>query len=178
MQIFFSIFWWIYFFIFFSGYPMLYFLFYLMSKNKNWHTAITERIFPLLPIAYAFVSTFFWILMLWTGRISFVVEKIASVASSSFIIAYSFSALLFWLPYFRKKTYLSLLHSLPFFLLPFLNMLLKTYRHKVIPHDYIFNLWRIYSAGLIIYVIAITVIYIVNWLLLKTIFVKQHKNIY
>ena len=167
MQIFFSIFWWIYFFIFFSGYPLLYLLFYLISKNRNIHNEIAEKFFPLLPVAYAFVSTLFWILMLCTGRMNFVVEKIASVASSSFIIAYSFTALLFWLPYFRRKTYASFLHSLLLFLLPFLNMLLKTYRHKIIPHDYLLNLFRIYGAGFIIYVIAIAFLYLAKWLLSK-----------
>ena len=172
MQIFFSVFWWIYFFIFFSGYPLLYFLVYLISRNRNMHDALSEKVFPLLPVTYAFVSTLFWILIFWTGRINFVVEKIASVALSSFIIAYSFSALLFWLPYFRKKTYASLLHSLPLFLLPFLNMLYKTYKHKVIPHDYIFNLWRIYTVGFLIYIIAVALVYGIKWLLLKTLWAK------
>lgn len=120
----------------------------------------------------------FWILIFCTGRINFVVEKIASVALSSFVIAYSFTALLFWLPYFRKKNYASLLHSLPLFLLPFFNMLYKTYMHKVIPHDYIFNLWRIYTAGFLIYVIAIALVYGINWLLLKAVLIKHHKNPY
>src|SRR5690242_4509999 len=79
MQIFFSVFWWIYFFIFFSGYPLLYFLVYLISRNRNMHDALSEKVFPLLPVTYAFVSTLFWILIFWTGRINFVVEKIASV---------------------------------------------------------------------------------------------------
>jgi hypothetical protein len=141
------------------------------------HDALSEKIFPLLPVTYALVSTVFWILMLWTGRINFVAEKIASVASSSFIIAYSFTALLFWLPYFRRKTYVSLLHSLPLFLLPFFNMLFKTYTHNVIPHDYIFNLWRIYTVGFLIYIIAIALVYGISWLLLKAVWVKHHKDL-
>jgi hypothetical protein len=172
MQIFFSVFWWIYFFIFFSGYPLLYELLYLAGKNKKFHHVITEKIFPLLPSTYAFVSTVFWILMLWTGRMDFVVEKIASVAFSSLVIAYSFTALLFWLPYFRRKTFVSLLHSLLLFLLPFLNMLWKTYRHKMIPHDYLLNLFRIYGAGFIIYIIAIVFIGIMKRLLSKNNFIE------
>jgi len=178
MQIFFSVFWWIYFFIFFSGYPLLFFFFYLLNKRRNAHNVIAEKIFPLLPVTYALVSTLFWILILWTGRLNYAVEKIASVALSSFIMAYSFSALLFWFPYFRKKTYWSLLHSLPLFLLPFFNMLYKTYTHKVIQHDYILNLWRIYAAGLIIYIIAIAIVYGIKWLLLKTFFANHPENIY
>ncbi len=177
MQIFFSVFWWIYFFIFFSGYPLLFGLFYLISKNKKLHLTVTENIFPLLPVTYALVSTLFWILILWTGRINFVAEKIASAALSSWVIAYSFSALLFWLPYFRRKPFVSLLHSAPLFLLPFLNMLYKTYMHKVIPHDYIFNLWRIYVAGFIIYGISLAFVSMVKWLLSKIILSKPNKKL-
>jgi hypothetical protein len=141
------------------------------------HDAITEKIFPLLPVTYALVSTVFWILMLWTGRMDFVAEKIATVAFSSFVIAYSFTALLFWLPYFRIKIYVSLLHSLLLFLLPFLNILFKTYMHKFIPHDYFFNVWRIYTAGFIIYIIAIALVYGMMWLFLKAVWIKHHKNL-
>ena len=175
MQIFFSIFWWIYFFIFFSGYPLVCLVFYLMAGKKSMYNAVTEKIYPLLPVAYAFVATCFWLLMIYTGRMHFVAERIASAAPSVLVIAYSLSALLFWLPSFRKKTRLSFLHSLPLFLLPFFNMLFKTYSHKIIPHDYIFNLSRIYAAGFIIYLIAIALLLAVKWLLSKTFLLKQHK---
>ena len=176
MQIFFLIFWWIYFFIFFSGYPLLCLLFYALNKNRHMHQAITEKIFPLLPLTYAFVSTFFWIFMLCTGRMHFVIEKIAIAAPFSLIIAYSFSALLFWLPTFRKKLNLSVIHSLPLFLLPFANMLLKKIKHKVIQHDYILDLLRIYAAGFIIYLVAIALTDLVKWLLSKISFPKHAKN--
>jgi hypothetical protein len=146
-----------------------------MSKNKNMH-AIAAKVFPLLPGTYALVSTLFWVLTLCTDRINFVSEKIASVASSSFIIAYSFSALLFWLPYFREKISMSFLHSLLIFLLPFLNMLFKTYRHRVIAHDYLLNVFRIYTAGFIIYLIAIVFVCGIKWLLLKLISQKHNQK--
>ena len=163
MQIFFSIFWWIYFCIFFSGYPLMYVFIYFTGKSKSMHGLIAEKIYSILPLAYAFVSTCVWMLMICTGKMYFVIEKIASAAPSALAIIYSLAGLLFWLPFFRKKTYLSLLHSLPLFLLPPLNMLFKALRHKVVAHDYIVTLFRIYTAAFILYMIAITFLLVIKW---------------
>lgn len=170
MQIFFSIFWWIYFYIFFSGYPLIYVLFYFMDKRKNMLHSTSGKISSMLPLAYAFVATCFWLLMIYTGRMNFVIQRIASAAPSALVIASSFSGLLFWLPSLRRKTYLSFLHSLPLFMLPFFNMLSRLSRHKIIPHDYIFNLFRIYAAGFIIYIIALLLLLVLKWLFSKPAF--------
>ena len=164
MQIFFSIFWWICFFIFFTGYPLAYGFFHLMGKSKNMHHLVVEKIYPMLPLAYALVSTCFWLLMIYTGKTGFIINKIASASPSVSIILYSFTALLFWLPAVRKKTHLSLLHALPFFLLPPLNMLLSISRHKVVPHDYISNLLRIYGAAFILYLLMILFLLLIKWI--------------
>lgn len=163
MQIFFSVFWWIYFCIFFTGYPLIYALLYLTGKSKNMYGLTAEKIHPMLPLTYAFVATCFWIMMIGTGKMSFIIHKIASVAPAALVITYGLTALLFWLPFFRKKTYLSLLHSLPLFALPPLNMLLKALRHKVVAHDYIITLFRIYTAAFILYIIAITFLLVIKW---------------
>jgi hypothetical protein len=173
MQIFFSIFWWIYFFIFFTGYPWLYGLVYLISRNKKIHRAVTEKIFPVLPVVYAFVITCFWLLMLYSGKTDFIVERIASTKPSVLMIFYSFTGLLFWSPAFSKKTSLSLLHSLPFLLMPPVNMLIKTLRHKVVAHDYIISLLRIYAAGLILYILATLFLLLIRWIVGPIVFKKN-----
>lgn len=177
MQVFFSIFWWIYFCIFYSGFPLLCILLYFISKNKNLHQTVKQKIYPLLPVAYAFVSSCFWILILYTGRINFVIERIASLAPSMLAILYGLSALLFWLPAFRQNIKLSFLHSLPLFLLAPLNMLLNSLRHKVVHHDYISTLFRIYTAGFLIYIIAILFLLLLRWIMLRVFpYSQQHKN--
>ena len=175
MQVFFSIFWWIYFCIFFSGYPLIYILLYFIHKKKSMYHSGAEKIFSMLPLVYAFVATCFWILMIYTGRMNFVIERIASAAPSAIVILYSFSALLFWLPALRRKAYGSFLHSLPLFMLPFFNMLNRVSRHKIVDHDYIVTLFRIYTAGFITYIIAIIFLMAVKWLLSKTFLLKHYK---
>lgn len=186
MQIFFSVFWWIYFFIFFTGYPLLYAFVFLMGKTRRLHHFITGRIHPLLPLAYAFVSTLFWILMISTGRMNFVAERIASTAPSVLIMLFSLSSLLFWLPAFRKNIRLSFIHSLPLFLLPPSNMILRIMSHEIVVHDYIIGMLRIYTAGLIVYTVAIMLLLTIQWILLaftakdykiKKTYVKTNKKI-
>ncbi len=173
MQIFFSIFWWIYFCIFFSGYPLIYTFFYF--TNKKTHLLITKKVYPLLPLSYAFVATSFWLLMFYAGRMNFVLDRIISAWPSALVIIYSLAALLFWLPVFRKNSSLSFLHSLPLFLLPFFNMLIKRYKHKIVDHDYIISLVKIYTAGVVVYIIAIAFLIMIKWLLSRTILLKHHK---
>ncbi|MEP6683706.1 MAG: hypothetical protein ABJA35_10615 [Parafilimonas sp.] len=174
MQVFFSIFWWIYFGIFFSGFPLVFTFFFLLAKNKKLHHPVAEKIYPLLPVAYAFVSTCFWILMLFTGRVNFVIEKIAPSPILLIVILWSLSSLLFWLATFRKNIRLSFLHSIPLFLLPFLNMILRRYRNKIVDHDYIISLVKIYTAGIIVYIISIVFLLLVKWLFTH-IFSRKHK---
>jgi len=175
MQVFFSIFWWIYFYIFFTSYPLAYLLFHLAGRNKNFNQLLAEKVYPLLPLSYATVASCFWILTLFSGRINFVFEKITPVVSSALIIVYSLSGLLFWLPVVRKKNILSLIHSLLLFLLPPLNMLSDKFKHRVVPHDYIITLLRIYTAGLLIYLIIIGFLLLIKWIIAHKFTLHHHK---
>jgi len=177
MRLFFLIIWWIYFFIFYSGYPLLYLLLYLLAGNRNLKPVLTEKFLPLLPVTYAFVSTIFWIFILMSGRMSPVIQRIAALTPGGLILIYSLSALLFWFSSFRQKTYLSLLHSLPLFFAPFLYMVVNSYRRKVLPDNYLMNLFRIYGSGLIIYLVCIGFLYILFRLLSKGVILKHARKL-
>ena len=167
MQDFFSFFWWIYFCIFFSGYPLVFILFYFISKRKSMHHTVAEKNFLMLPLAYALIATCFWLLMIFAGRMDFVVQRISSATPSALVILYSFSSLLFFLHAFRGKTFRCFLHSLPLFMLPFYYIFGRGNRAELIDQEDILNLIRIYAAGLIIYIIAIVFLLAVKWLLNK-----------
>ncbi|HEX5152188.1 MAG TPA: hypothetical protein VFW07_12125 [Parafilimonas sp.] len=174
MQVFFSIFWWIYFYIFFSGFPLIYLLFHLIATKKNFNKTIVEKIYPLLSLSYVLVNSFFWILTLLTGRINFVFEKMATSVPAALVIAYSLTGLLFWLPALRRNNMLSFIHSLLLFLLPPLKMLFDKLMHRVVPHDYIITLLRIYTAGLLVYLITIGFVLLLKWITAH-IFTLHHK---
>lgn len=158
MQDLFSFFWWIYFCVFFSGYPLIYILLYFTGKRKNMHHAVAEKIFPLLPLAYALVATCFWLLMIFTNRMDFVIQRISSAAPSALVMFYSFSSLIFFLPAFRRKAFWCFLHSLPLFMLPFYYIFSRGSKNKIVDSEDFLNLIRIYAAGFIIYIIVIVLL--------------------
>jgi hypothetical protein len=58
-----------------------------------------------------------------------------------------------------------------------LNMLFKSYGHKTIPNNYGINLLRIYTAGFIIYITAVSFLLAVKWLLSKMVLLKHDKKV-
>jgi hypothetical protein len=177
MQIFFSVFWWIYFFVFFTGYPLAYVFINIIGRNKKMKHLVADKIYPAMPLTYAFTATAFWILMIYSGRMDFVFQKIAIATPSVLAIIYSFSALLFWHPFFRKNIYPSLLHSLPFMLLPLVHMILKAFRHGIDLPEYAGNLLRIYTAGFVLYMLLLIILLIFKWLLHKLSFFMASKSL-
>lgn len=167
MQDLFSFVWWIYFCIFFSGYPWIYILVYFISKRKSMHHPIAEKISPLLPLAYALVATCFWLLVIFAGRLNFVFIRISSAAPSALVILYSLTSLLFFLPTFRRKIFWSFLHSLPLSMLPFYYIFSRGNRSQIVDPDDISNLIRIYALGIIIYIVAIVFLLALKWLYKK-----------
>jgi hypothetical protein len=165
MQDLFSFFWWIYFCVFFSGYPFIYILFYFIGKRRSMHHAVEEKILPILPLAYALVAICFWLLVITTGRMNFVIQRISSAAPSALVILYSLTSLLFFLPAFRRKIWWSLLHSLPLFVLPFYYIFSRGTRSQITDREDILNLIRIYAAGFMIYIIVMVLMLAIRRLL-------------
>jgi hypothetical protein len=165
MQDLFSFFWWIYFCVFFSGYPFIYILFYFIGKRRSMHHAVEEKILPILPLAYALVAICFWLLVITTGRMNFVIQRISSAAPSALVILYSLTSLLFFLLAFRRKIWWSLLHSLPLFVLPFYYIFSRGTRSQITDREDILNLIRIYAAGFMIYIIVMVLMLAIRRLL-------------
>ena len=82
------------------------------------------------------------------------------------MIFWSLSALLFWLPFFRKKGNYSLLHGMPFFILPFIGIGYNIFKLGILELDDLFNLLRMYAAGLLIYAVAIVILWIAKLIFL------------
>lgn len=108
-----------------------------------------------------------WLLVIFAGRLNFVIVRISAAAPSALVILYSLSSLLFFLPTFRRKTFWPFLHSLPLFMLPFYYIFSRGNRSEIIASEDILNLIRTYAAGFIIYIIAIVFLLAVKWLLKK-----------
>ena len=167
-------FWWIYFCIFFSNYVLVYAISHLFAKKKNWNIFIHTKVYSLLPLAYAFVATCFWVVTFYHYSSGYIINTIMTSIPAKLIIAWSFLGLLFWMPFFRKNNHFCLLHSIPLFLLPFIVMAINIFKYGIIEWSDIFNLFRVYAGGLLIYAIAIAILSIVRFLILRFVFPKHH----
>jgi hypothetical protein len=174
MSEFFIAFWWINFCIFFSNYVLVYAISHLVAKNKKWNAFIHTKVYSLLPLAYAFVATCFWAVTFYHYTPGYIVNTIMSSLPSKLIVTWSLIGLLFWLPYFRKNSHFCLLHSIPLFLLPFLVIAINIFKYGIIEWNDLFNLLRIYLAGLLIYAVAIAILSVARFFILHFIISKHH----
>jgi len=166
--------WWIYFCIFFSNYILVYAISYLLARNKNWNTFIHQKVYSLLPLAYAFVATAFWAVTFYYYSADYIVNTIMVSLPAKLIIAWSLLGLLFWLPFFRRNDHFCLWHSIPLFLLPFIVMATDIFKSGIIEWRDIFNLFRVYASGLLIYALAVAILTVVRFLILRFVFPKHH----
>ena len=156
--------WWLYFCTFFSNYLIVYAIVVLIAKNKNWNSFIRLKIYPLLPLAYALVSTCFWIMCSYRYGFNYISKTIMSGLAAQLLVAWSISGMAFWIPVFRKRNCYSVFHSLPFFILPLVSIGSNIYRTGVLETTDMLNLLRICVAGLFIYAAALIILIGVKYL--------------
>jgi hypothetical protein len=100
---------------FFSGYSLLYAIILVFAGNKEPGNNFKSRIVSVLPLSYALVSTLYLGLQLKNLYLSYSSGNIRPAIHHPYLMLWGLLAILFWLPSFRKKEWLSLLHSLVFF---------------------------------------------------------------
>lgn len=100
---------------FFSGYPLWYAIVKAFSGQRSTETKDRRISGKILPYTYALTAT------LYAG---FCADKLYPdwsftswklLFSHTWLVPWAFTALVFWIPAAGKRTYLSLLHSIPFF---------------------------------------------------------------
>jgi len=160
-------FWWIWFCIFFSGYAIVYVIAHLLVKNEKWSSFIKTKVYPLLPLTYVLIITCFWIIILYKGHPSFISKRVAHSALAQVIIGWNLLGLLFWIPFFRKKNYISFVHSSPFFILPLIFVGKNMIRYGILERDDIFNLLHVYVVGAFVYVALMSILLFARFLFLR-----------
>lgn len=169
----FIVFWWIYFCIFFSNYVLVYAISHLLAKKKNWKTFVHTKVYPLLPLAYALIATYFWVTSFYYYRPDYILNTIMSSTAAKVLIAWSFLGLLFWLPFLRKNNTFCLVHSIPLFLLPLAGIVSNIFKYGIVERNDALNVLRIYTAGLLVYAIALAILSLTRFLILRFVFPKH-----
>jgi len=128
---------------FFSGFIVIYALYWLYFQKTD-H----------LGIAYALVGTLYWGLQFKNYYPHYNLQEIISSINYPFLKAWGLISILFWIPAVRKYSILPLLHSILFFVL----MIAALFNHQN-------NALKVFAASLLINSCSLILILLISHLL-------------
>lgn len=148
--------------LFFSGYTILFcFVNYLWTRPN----IFLDKLKALIPFGYAFSATLFLGYFLNKIYLNHILGNVNIHWYHPFLIIWGALALLFWVPFFKRKPALSLMHSLVFFY--FILKDLVSYVFGNSDQLVIRNNMNILSTSFLINVATLTLVYILFYLLHK-----------
>jgi hypothetical protein len=101
--------------VFFSGYPLVYYLVHWITGSKPASGSFRSRLISLLPWAYALLGTLYLGLLLKNAYPDYSVSYVKHKIQEPYLTLWGLFSLIFWIPAFNRKPLYSLLHSLVFF---------------------------------------------------------------
>jgi hypothetical protein len=148
---------------FFSGYPLIYFIVVVIAGSKPPYNNFRNKIVSHLPFAYALVGTLYLGLQLRNLYPNYSFENIRLSIQLPWLIGWALLSLLFWIPALGKKTWISLLHSLIFFLILVKDFVMQISRSSG-DKDMVRNDMKLYTSSLLINLTAIAFILLVSFM--------------
>ena len=144
------------------------------QETKTGTLLFTKKYILYCPSPMLLLQRPFWAVTFYYYSADYIVNTIMVSLPAKLIIAWSLLGLLFWLPFFRRNDHFCLWHSIPLFLLPFIVMATDIFKSGIIEWRDIFNLFRVYASGLLIYALAVAILTVVRFLILRFVFPKHH----
>ena len=150
---------------FFSGYPLVYLIVFFLAgdrlKKKN---QPGTRAVSLLPFAYALLGMLYLGLQLKSLYPDYTFENIKRTVQYPYLTIWGLFPVLFWIPAFCKKPYLSVLHSFTFFLFLVKDLFYLLFGLSA-DRNIIRNDPKIYTASLFLTLLAFALIASITFLL-------------
>jgi hypothetical protein len=103
--------------VFFSGYPLVYYLVRYIVRNTSLKKTGKPELVSILPYAYALTGALYIALLIKNLYPDYSLENIRNQTQQSYLVIWAILSILFWIPAISRKQILSMLHSLVFFLL-------------------------------------------------------------
>lgn len=132
--------------VFFSGYSLLYATILVVAGDKESRKNFKNRIVSVLPLSYALIGTLFLGLQLKNFYLSYTSGSIRQAIHHPYLMIWGFLSIVFWIPLFRKKLALSLLHSLVFFFILAKDIFIQI--NTSVDENILKNDMRIYTVSL------------------------------
>lgn len=149
---------------FFSGYPLIYYLLRLISRNASFKNNPGAGMISLLPFAYAVVGTLYLGLQLSNLYPDYTIENIKHRIQQPGLLIWGLLSLLFWIPAFSKRQILSVLHSLVFFFL-IVKDLFFYFTGQIRDRDIIKNDMQVYTVSIFLNLAAVILLLLCSFLI-------------
>lgn len=149
---------------FFSGYPLLYALVLFISGNKRVKSSDKGRIPSVLPFAYALTGTLYLGLQLKNFYPDYSIDHLKQAIQLPWLMGWAILSMLFWVPFFGKKPFYSLIHSLVFFFF-FIRDLFMSLTASSGDKSIIRNDMKLYTVSLLLNLGAFILIWLLSFLI-------------
>lgn len=157
---------------FFAGYPIVYaFTRVIVAMLQNKKVLPDNKLVSLLPFAYALSGILFVGFVLKNMLPGYSLKTFAEEFQYSYLKLLGLSAVVFWIPFFSKKIFLSLLHGLIFF-----SLLLKDifiHFNSSSGKEILKNDMKVYTDSILLNTFTFAITVIVFYLYNK---IKNHKK--
>jgi hypothetical protein len=161
-------------FAFFAGYPLVFYVVYFFAGKRLQQPVHKNRAIYLFPLTYALLGTLYWGLQLRNWYPDYQIKNIISNTYYIYSKIWALLAIIFWIPFFFKRPFLSVIHSLFFFFL-----LLRDIFSQLLFHDQdiytLRNEMKVYTVSLLLNVFALIVVSLF-WLLIS--YITRRKKIF
>ena len=142
---------------FFAGYPLVFYVIYFFARKTLQRPAFKNRAIYLFPLAYALIGTLYWGLQLRNWYPDYQIKNIVNNTHYIYSKIWALLAIIFWLPFFFKRPFLSVFHSLFFFF----SLLYDIFSQLVLHDQDIYTLrneMKVYTASLLVNLSALMII--------------------
>jgi hypothetical protein len=133
---------------FFSGYSLLYATILVFSGNKDSKNNFKNRIVSVLPASYAMVGTLYLGLQLKNLYLSYSSGNIRVAIHHPYLMIWGLLGIFFWMPPFRKRERLTLLHNLVFFFILVKDILMQI--SSSVDENILKNDMRLYTVSFVL----------------------------
>ena len=142
---------------FFAGYPLVFYAIYFFAGKMLQRPVYKNKLIYLFPLTYALLGTLYWGLQLRNWYPDYQIKNIVSNTFYIYSKIWALLAIIFWIPFFFKRPFLSVIHSLFFFFL-----LLRDIFSQLLVHDQdiytLRNEMKIYTVSLLLNLFALFVV--------------------
>ena len=135
---------------FFSGFPLVYAIVIVAAGVLEKNPGLKKKLISLLPYSYAIVGTLFIGLQIRNLYPNYDFDNIKNSIFHPFLFLWASLSILFWLPAINKKTVLSLIHSLVFFLMLLKDLFKSISQPSAEDKSIVRNDMKIYTDSLLL----------------------------